>query len=147
MAKFINCVGASLALIVFSIVTSGCTSTLIVSGVSSASSGATSVSGSGTKVESYQIADYKTVISATLQAAKTLALNVKKETIDIDQASFRFSDNKDRAVDVIIEQRTETMTYIQVDSGWFGPAGMGRILMRQILVELGASGDSLEENR
>ena len=147
MAKFINCVGASLALIVFSIVTSGCTSTLIVGGVSSASSGATSVSGSGTKVESYQIADYKTVISATLQAAKTLALNVKKETIDIDQASFRFSDNKDRAVDVIIEQRTETMTYIQVDSGWFGPAGMGRILMRQILVELGASGDSLEENR
>ncbi len=147
MAKFINCVGASLALIVFSIVTSGCTSTLIVSGVSSASSGATSVSGSGTKVESYQIADYKTVISATLQAAKTLALNVKKETIDIDQASFRFSDNNDRSVDVTIEQRTETMTYIQVDSGWFGPAGMGRILMRQILVELGASGDSLEENR
>ncbi len=147
MAKFINCVGASLALIVFSIVTSGCTSTLIVGGVSSASSGATSVSGSGTKVESYQIADYKTVISATLQAAKTLALNVKKETIDIDQASFRFSDNNDRSVDVTIEQRTETMTYIQVDSGWFGPAGMGRILMRQILVELGASGDSLEENR
>jgi len=66
MAKLMNCACASLALIVFSIVTSGCTSTLIVGGVSSASSGATSVSGSGTKVESYQIADFKTVISATL---------------------------------------------------------------------------------
>ena len=136
---------ASLALIVFFIVTNGCTSTLIVGGMSSASSGATSVSGSGTKVESYQIADYKTVISATLQAAETLALNVKKENIDIDRSLFRFSDNNDRAVDVIIEQRTETMTYIKVNSGWFGPLGMGRLLMRQILVELGASGDSLED--
>ena len=145
MYRLKNCMCASLALIVFSIVTNGCTSTLIVGGMSSASSGATSVSGSGTKVESYQIADYKTVISATLQAAKTLALNVKKETIDIDQASFRFSDNNDRTVDVTIEQRTETMTYIQVDSGWFGPLGMGRLLMRQILAELGASGDSLEK--
>ena len=144
MAKIINCACASLALIVFSIVTNGCTSTLIVGGVSSASSGTTSVSGSGTKVESYQIADFKTVISATLQAAKTLALNVKEETIDIDRASFRFSDNNDRTVDVILEQRTATMAYIKVDSGWFGPVGMGRILMRQILVELGASGDSLE---
>ncbi len=71
--------------------------------------------------------------------------NVKKETIDIDQASFRFADNNDRTVDVTIEQRTETMTYIQVDSGWFGPLGMGRLLMRQILAELEASGDSLEK--
>ncbi len=140
-----NCMCASLALIVFSIVINGCTTPLIVGGMSTASSGATSVSGSGTKVESYQIADYKTVISATLQAAETLALNVKKETIDIDQASFRFADNNDRTVDVTIEQRTETMTYIQVDSGWFGPLGMGRLLMRQILAELEASGDSLEK--
>ncbi len=145
MDRFKNCMCASLALIVFSIVINGCTTPLVVGGMSTASSGATSVSGSGTKVESYQIADYKTVISATLQAAKTLALNVKKETIDIDQALFRFSDNNDRSVDVTIEQRTETMTYIQVDSGWFGPLGMGRLLMRQILAELEASGDSLEK--
>ena len=145
MAKLINCACASLALVVFFIVTNGCTSTLIVGGMSTASSGATSVSGSGTKVESYQIADYQTVISATLQAAKTLTLNVEKETIDIDRASFRFSDNNDRAVDVILEQRTATMTYIKVDSGWFGPFGMGRLLMRQILVELGASGASLKD--
>lgn len=145
MAKLMNCACASLALIVFSIVTNGCTSTLIVGGMSTASSGATNVSGFGTKVESYQIADYKTVISATLQAAKMLGLNVKKETIDIDRASFRFSDNNDRTVDVILEQRTETMTYIKVDSGWFGPLGMGRLLMRQILAELGASGDSLKD--
>ena len=145
MAKIINCACASLALIAFSIVTNGCGSTLIVGGVSSASSGTTSVSGTGTKVESYQIADFKIVISATLQAAKTLALNVKEETIDIDRASFRFSDNNDRTVDVILEQRTATMTYIKVDSGWFGPVGMGRLLMRQILSELEASGHSLEE--
>ena len=146
MDRFKNCMCASLALIVFSIVINGCTTPLIVGGMSTASSGATSVSGSGTKVESYQIADYKTVISATLQAAETLALNVKKETIDIDQASFRFADNNDRTVDVTIEQRTETMTYIQVDSGWFGPLGMGRLLMRQILAELEASGDSLKDD-
>ena len=145
MGRLIKCAGVSLALIVFFIVTNGCTSTLIVGGMSAASSGTTSVSGFGTKVESYQIADYKTVISATLQAAKTLALNVKKETIVIDRASFRFSDNNDRTVDVTIEQRTETMTYIQVDSGWFGPLGMGRLLMRQILAELEASGQSLED--
>ena len=136
---------ASLALIVFSIVINWCTTPLIVGGMSTASSGATSVSGSGTKVESYQIKDFKIVISATLQAAKTLALNVKKETIDIDRASFQFSDNNDRTVDVILEQRTATMTYIEVDSGWFGPVGMGHLLMRQILVELGASGHSLED--
>ena len=145
MAKLIKCACALLTLIVFSIVINGCTTPLIVGGMSTASSGATSVSGSGTKVESYQIEDFKTVISATLKAAKTLALNVKEETIDIDRASFRFSDNNDRTVDVTIEQRTETMTYIQVDSGWFGPLGMGRLLMRQILAELEASRDSLEE--
>ena len=145
MAKLINCACASLTLIVLSIVTNGCTSTLIVGGVSSASSGATSVSGTGTKVESYQIADFKTVINATLQAAKTLALNVEKETIDIDRASFRFSDNSERTVDAILEQRTATMTYIKVDSGWFGPVGMGRLLMRQILAELGISGHYPED--
>ena len=145
MAKLMNCACASLALIVFSIVTNGCTSTLIVGGLSTASTGATNVSGFSTKVESYQIADYKTVIGATLQAAKTLTLNVEKETIDIDRASFRFSDNNDRTVDVILEQRTETMIYIKVDSGWFGPLGMGRLLMRQILAELGTSGHSIED--
>jgi len=145
MDRLIKWANKFFTLIVFVIVTNGCTTTLIVGGMSSASSGATSVSGSGTKVESYQIADYKTVISATLQAAETLALNVKKENIDIDRSLFRVSDNNDRAVDVIIEQRTETMTYIKVNSGWFGPLGMGRLLMRQILVELGASGDSLED--
>ena len=145
MDRFKNCMCASLALIVFSIVINGCTTPLIVGGMSSASSGATSVSGSGTKVESYQIADFKTVLSATLQAAKALALNVKEENIDIDRASFRFSDNSDRTVDVILEQRTETMTYIKVDSGWFGPMGMGRLLMRQILAELGISGHSPED--
>ena len=145
MDRLIKWANKFFTLIVFSIFINGCTTPLIVGGMSTASSGATSVSGSGTKIESYQIADYKTVISATLQAAKTLALNVKKETIDIDQASFRFSDNNDRTVDVTIEQRTETMTYIQVDSGWFGPLGMGRLLMRQILAELEASGQSLEE--
>jgi len=65
MAKLMNCACASLALIVFSIVTNGCTSTLIVGGLSTASSGATNVSGFGPKVESYQIADYKSYISSS----------------------------------------------------------------------------------
>ena len=81
----------------------------------------------------------------TANGTETLSLEVKKEEIAAGQASFQFADIKDRKVDLVIEQRTATMTYLKVDTGWFGPHGMGRLLLGQIIDEISEAGDFLED--
>jgi len=145
MSRLIRYVNIFLALIVPVIIASGCATPLVVGGMSAAPGGATYVSGIGGKIESYQIASYKDTLAATRRAAETLSLDVKKEEIAAEQASFQFADIKDRKVDLVIEQRTATMTYLKVDTGWFGPHGMGSLLIRQILNEIVEAGDFLED--
>ena len=145
MSRLIRYVNIFLALIVPVIIASGCATPLVVGGMSAAPGGASYVSTIGGKIESYQIASYKDTLAATRRAAETLSLDVKKEEIAAEQASFQFADIKDRKVDLVIEQRTATMTYLQVDTGWFGPHGMGSLLIRQILNEIVEAGDFLED--
>ena len=145
MSRLIRYVNIFLALIVPVIIASGCATPLVVGGMSAAPGGASYVSTIGGKIESYQIASYKDTLAATRRAAETLSLDVKKEEIAAEQASFQFADIKDRKVDLVIEQRTATMTYLQVDTGWFGPHGMGRLLIGQILNEISEAGDFLED--
>jgi hypothetical protein len=136
MGRLIRYVNIFLAVVVPVIIASGCATPLVVGGMSAAPGGATYASSIGGKIESYQIASYKDTLAAMRRAAESLSLEVKKEEIAAEQASFQFADLNDRKVDLVIEQRTATMTYLKVDTGWFGPHGMGRLLLRQILNEI-----------
>ena len=145
MSRLIRYVNIFLAVIIPVIIASGCATPLVVGGMSAAPGGASYASNIGGKIESYQIASYKDTLEATRRAAETLSLEVKKEEIATEQASFQFADINDRKVDLVIEQRTATMSYLKVDTGWFGPHGMGRLLLRQILTEISEAVESRQD--
>jgi hypothetical protein len=99
----------------------------------------------GGEGESFWIAQYDDVIEAVLQAGEVLSLEVKEKKIEQDQAFFRFYDTKAERIDLFIERRTDTMTSILFDVGWFGSVAFGRLMFRQIIFELDEAGDFLED--
>ena len=133
-----------LTLIGLVLICNGCTTSLLVSSATAAPSGATHMSGSGGTIESYQAVTFEDTITATRAAAEILSLEVKQEQVDADRVSFQYADNGDRRVNIVIEQRTATLTYLKVTTGMFGDHGLGRILTRQILLEISDAGDLLE---
>jgi hypothetical protein len=147
MGRLIRYVNIFWAVIVPLIIASGCSIPLIAGGMSAAPGGASYASSIDGKIESYQIASYKDTLAATRRAAESLSLEVKKQEIAADQALFQFADLKDRRVDLVIEQRTATMTYLKVDTGWFGPHGMGHLLLGQILNEISEAGGFRQNGR
>ena len=88
------------------------------------------------RVTRFEIAQYEDVIEASRLAAENLALDLKEEKIEENRASFRYLDDKDQKIDLLIERRTDTITYIRVDVGIFGPQGLGLLTLNQILSEL-----------
>ena len=88
------------------------------------------------RVTSFEIAQYEDVIEASRLAAENLALDLKEEKIEDNRASFRYLDDKDQKIDLLIERRTDTLTYIRVDVGIFGPQGLALLTLNQILNEL-----------
>jgi hypothetical protein len=92
------------------------------------------------KVTRFEIARYEDVIEASRLAAEDLSLDLKEEKIETNRASFRYRDDKNQKIDLLIERRTETITYIIVDVGIFGPKGLGLLVLNQILVELTGHG-------
>jgi len=133
-----------LTLIGLVLICNGCTTSLLVSSATAAPSGATHMSGSGGTIESYQAVTFEDTIKAARAAAEILSLEVKQEQVDADRVSFQYADNGDRRVNIVIEQRTATLTYLKVTTGMFGDHGLGRILTRQILLEISDAGDLLE---
>ena len=88
------------------------------------------------RVTRFEIAQYEDVIEASCLAAENLSLDLKEEKIEENRASFRYLDDKDQKIDLLIERRTDTLTYIRVDVGIFGPQGLGLLTLNQILNEL-----------
>jgi len=88
------------------------------------------------RVTRFEIAQYEDVIEASRLAAENLSLDLKEEKIEENRASFRYLDDKDQKIDLLIERRTDTITYIKVDVGIFGPQGLGLLTLNQILNEL-----------
>ena len=88
------------------------------------------------RVTRFEIAQYEDVIEASRFAAENLSLDLKEEKIEENRASFRYLDDKDQKIDLLIERRTDTITYINVDVGIFGPQGLGLLMLNQILNEL-----------
>ena len=46
-------------------------------------------------------------------------------------------------MDVSVDRRSETMTAIKFDVGWFGPVAFGRLVDQQIVAELNEPGSAL----
>ena len=136
-----------IALFSFLIWIVGCFSPIAITTIGAAGSGAPVAINhlGGGKGESYWIARYDDVTAAAKQAAKALSLEVKEEKIEKDNAFYRFSDTKDETIKLFIERRTDTMTSIMFDVGWFGSEAFGHLLVNQIEFELIESGSFLED--
>ena len=136
----------STVLLIILICNVGCLSPLAINTVGSAGSAAPVSSNNlgGGRGETFWIAQYRDVIKAVLQAGENLSLELSEERIEQDQAFFRFRDAKAERIDLVIERRTDTMTYILFDVGWFGSVAFGRLMFHQIISELDEAGDFLE---
>ena len=118
--------------------TYGCTACIVGStatvGASGAEAGVTRFEMG--RVTRFEIAQYEDVIVASRLAAENLSLDLKEEKIEENRASFRYLDDKDQRIDLLIERRTDTVTSIKIDVGIFGPPGLGLLTLNQILNEL-----------
>jgi hypothetical protein len=88
------------------------------------------------KVTRFELARYEDVIEASRLAAEDLSLDLKEHKIEKNRASFRYVDDKEQKIDLLIERRTDTIIYIKVDVGIFGPKGLGLLTLNQILSAL-----------
>ena len=118
--------------------TYGCTACLVSSaptaGAGAADAGVTRFEmGRATR---FEIAQYEDVIEASRLAAENLSLDLKEEKIEENRATFRYVDDKDQKIGLLIERRTDTVTYIKVNVGTFGPASLSLLMLNQILHEL-----------
>ena len=119
--------------------TCGCTTACIMGSAATVGAGAAEAGVTRFemgKVTRFEIARYEDVIEASRLAAENLSLDLKEEKIEGNRASFRYLDEKDQKIDLLIERRTDTITYIKVDVGIFGPQGLGLLTLNQILNEL-----------
>ncbi len=125
----------------------GCLSPIALSTMGTAGSDAPFVFNHlrGGQAESFCIAKYDDVIAATLRAGEALSLKLIEKKIEKDQVSFRFCDAKKERIDLLIERRSDTMTSIKFDVGWFGSVAFGRIMAQQIVSELNQSESFLED--
>jgi hypothetical protein len=99
----------------------------------------------GGQGESFWIANYDDVIAASLRAGEALALELKNKQLEKDRASFRFYDDKKERIDLYVERRTDTVTSIKFDVGWFGSVALGRLMAGQIIIELSQTESFLED--
>jgi Protein of unknown function (DUF3568) len=139
-------IGTLIALLFILVCNVGCLSPMALTTMEAAGSDAPTVfnhlrAGQG---EGFCIAKYDDVIAATLRAAEVLSLEVKEKKVEKDQAFLRFYDATKEKIDLFIERRSETMTSIKFDVGWFGSIAFGRLMTRQIISELSQSESFLE---
>ena len=119
--------------------TYGCTTACIMGSAATVGAGATEAGVTRFemgRVTRFEIAQYEDVIVASRLAAENLSLDLKEEKIEENRASFKYLDDKDQKIDLLIERRTDTLIYIRVDVGIFGPQGLGLLMLNQILSEL-----------
>ncbi|MBW2251744.1 MAG: DUF3568 family protein [Deltaproteobacteria bacterium] len=113
----------------------GCAAPLAMHGVSSGVPVAFNSTGIG-EGDSAWFARYDDVVQATLDAGEKLSFKLEKKMIGIDQSDFYFIDEKGKKLKILIERRTETVTWARFDVGLFGSASIGRLMARQIVIEM-----------
>ena len=124
---------------------SGCTTGTLITRASSAPSGVSHASGPGSKVISYQVVRFVDAVNCAVRAAEALSLEKTRKDIKDNRARLQYVDEKNQPVDIIIERRSATITTIQVNAGFFGPKGLTRLVLLQIIEELDQAGAHLED--
>ena len=122
----------------------GCAAPLALQGLGSATPVAFNATGMGTG-DSAWLARYDDVVQATLRAGEVLSLNLEKKEIGEGQTVFRYMDGMGKKMDILIERRTETMTYARFSVGLFGSKSMGQLMVRQIIFEVNAEGKFIRD--
>ena len=97
--------------------------------------------------ERFCLADYGDVIDAAQRAAEVLSLELQEKRIEERWACFRFVDAENDKVELCIRRRSNTMTSIRFDVGWFGSMALGRLLDQQIVAELKGTQTSASADR
>lgn len=113
----------------------GCTAPLALQGLSSGAPVAFNSTGRG-KGDSAWFARYDDVVQATLNAGKKLSFKLEKKKLGKDQSEFKFVDAKGKKIEMLIERRTETLTWARFNVGWSGSTSIGRLMARQIVFEM-----------
>ena len=124
----------------------GCLSPIALTTMGTAGSDAPAVFGHlhAGQGETFCIAKYDDVVAASTRAGEVLSLDAKQKKVEQDQTFFRFYDATRERIDLFIVRRSETLTSIKFDVGWFGSVALGRLMTRQIISELSKSKSFLE---
>ena len=96
-------------------------------------------------IKSFELARYEDVVEATRRAGEALSLKLRKEATNTEQSTFYYIDDRNEEVKVSIEPRTDTLTHIQIDVGFFGSKGLALVMVNQIVNEISSHGKYLQE--
>lgn len=96
------------------------------------------------RVKSLELARYEDVVEATRRAGEAISLELQKESTDTDRTTLSYIDGKNEKVKVLIERRTATLTYVQIDVGLFGSKGLALVVINQIIYEISSKGGYLQ---
>ena len=113
----------------------GCTAPIAMQGLSSGVPVAFNGTGQG-QGDSAWFARYDDVVQATIRAGEKLYFKLVEKTIEVDHSDFRYVDEKGKRIEIRIERRTETLTWARFNVGAFGSTSIGRLMARQIVVEM-----------
>jgi len=97
------------------------------------------------RVKSFELALYDDVVEATRRAGEAISLQLLKEDTQTDQTTLYYLAGEKEKVKVLIERRTATLTYIQIDVGLFGSRGLAILMINQIVNEIASAGKYLQE--
>ncbi len=86
--------------------------------------------------DSFWIAQFDDVVQATLRAGQTLALELREKTVEEDNATLVFADDRDTEITLYIERRTARVTRIRYDVGSEEFSTFARLMGQQIVEEL-----------
>ena len=97
------------------------------------------------KVKSFELARYEDVVEATRRAGQISSLELRKEAGETNKTTLHYNTGENDKVTVLIERRTDTLTYIEVDVGLFGSKGLAIFVINQITHEIASEGKYLQE--
>ena len=78
-------------------------------------------------------------------AGEKLSFDLTRKNTGNDQSDFHFVDEKGAKLKILIVRRTETLTWARFNVGMFGSTSIGRLMARQIVVEVAEAKDFLRD--
>jgi hypothetical protein len=88
------------------------------------------------KAETHQPIGIDAMAGITEQAAGELSLRQTGREVHAGKIKLKYRDQRHQDIAVTLTRRTPVVTQLQVDVGWFGDAGMGELLLRQIMHDM-----------